>query len=36
MSARENSSQHWDEVEFHAVFLQHYARIVGTREAASA
>jgi RNA polymerase sigma-70 factor, ECF subfamily len=28
MAARESSSQHWDETEFRAVFLQHYARIV--------
>jgi len=25
---RESSSEHWDETEFRAVFLQHYARIV--------
>ena len=28
MTVRENSSEHWDEGEFRAVFLQHYARIV--------
>jgi RNA polymerase sigma-70 factor, ECF subfamily len=28
MTVRESSSEHWDEVEFRAVFLQHYARIV--------
>lgn len=28
MTVRENSSEHWDEAEFRAVFLQHYARIV--------
>jgi len=28
MTVRENSSEHWNEVEFRAVFLQHYARIV--------
>ena len=28
MSVRESSSEHWDEAEFRAVFLQHYARIV--------
>ena len=30
MTARENSSEHWDEAEFRAIFLQHYARIVAT------
>ena len=28
MTVRESSSEHWDETEFRAVFLQHYARIV--------
>jgi RNA polymerase sigma-70 factor (ECF subfamily) len=28
MTVRESSSEHWDEAEFRAVFLQHYARIV--------
>jgi RNA polymerase sigma factor (sigma-70 family) len=28
MKVRESSSEHWDEAEFRAVFLQHYARIV--------
>jgi RNA polymerase sigma-70 factor (ECF subfamily) len=28
MSLRESTSQHWDEADFRAVFLQHYARIV--------
>jgi RNA polymerase sigma-70 factor, ECF subfamily len=28
MTGRERSSEHWDEAEFRAVFLQHYARIV--------
>jgi RNA polymerase sigma factor (sigma-70 family) len=28
MTARESPSQHWDEAEFRAVFLQHYPRIV--------
>jgi RNA polymerase sigma factor (sigma-70 family) len=28
MTVRESSSAHWDEAEFRAVFLQHYARIV--------
>lgn len=28
MSVRENSSEHWEETEFRAIFLQHYARIV--------
>src|ERR1700694_5686683 len=28
MTVRENSSEHWDEAEFRAVFLQHYTRIV--------
>ena len=28
MTIRKSSSEHWDEAEFRAVFLQHYARIV--------
>jgi RNA polymerase sigma-70 factor (ECF subfamily) len=28
MTVRESSSERWDETEFRAVFLQHYARIV--------
>jgi RNA polymerase sigma factor (sigma-70 family) len=28
MSLRESTSQHWDEADFRAVFLQHYVRIV--------
>jgi RNA polymerase sigma-70 factor (ECF subfamily) len=28
MTVRESSSEHWEETEFRAVFLQHYARIV--------
>ena len=28
MTVQESSSEHWDEAEFRAVFLQHYARIV--------
>src|SRR2546430_9115386 len=28
MTVRESSPEHWDEAEFRAVFLQHYARIV--------
>ena len=28
MTVRESSSEHWDEAEFRAVFLQHYTRIV--------
>lgn len=28
MTVRESSSEHWDEAEFRAVFLRHYARIV--------
>ena len=28
MAVRESSSDHWDEADFRAVFLQHYARIV--------
>jgi RNA polymerase sigma factor (sigma-70 family) len=28
MTARESSSEHWDEAVFRAFFLQHYARIV--------
>ena len=28
MTVRESSSEHWDETEFRAVFLQHHARIV--------
>src|ERR1700730_15480030 len=28
MTLRESSSVHWDEADFRAVFLQHYARIV--------
>jgi RNA polymerase sigma factor (sigma-70 family) len=28
MTVRESSSEHWDEAEFRAVFLQHYARMV--------
>lgn len=28
MTVQESSSEHWDEAEFQAVFLQHYARIV--------
>jgi RNA polymerase sigma-70 factor, ECF subfamily len=28
MTVRESSSEHWDEAEFRAVFLQRYARIV--------
>jgi RNA polymerase sigma-70 factor, ECF subfamily len=28
MTVRESSSEHWEEAEFRAVFLQHYARIV--------
>ena len=28
MAVRESSSEHWDETDFRAVFLQHYARIV--------
>jgi RNA polymerase sigma-70 factor (ECF subfamily) len=28
MKVLESSSEHWDEAEFRAVFLQHYARIV--------
>ena len=28
MTVRESSSEHWDEAEFRAVFLQYYARIV--------
>jgi RNA polymerase sigma-70 factor (ECF subfamily) len=28
MTVRESSAEHWDETEFQAVFLQHYARIV--------
>ena len=27
MTVRESSSEHWDEAEFRAIFLQHYARI---------
>jgi RNA polymerase sigma factor (sigma-70 family) len=29
MTVRASSSEHWDEAEFRAVFLEHYARIVG-------
>src|ERR1700680_3021169 len=29
MTASESSSERWNEAEFRAVFLQHYARIVG-------
>lgn len=29
MTLRESPSQHWDEAGFRAVFLEHYARIVG-------
>ena len=29
MAVRESTSDHWDEADFRAVFLQHYARIVG-------
>ncbi len=29
MTVRETSREHWDEADFRAVFLQHYARIVG-------
>jgi RNA polymerase sigma-70 factor (ECF subfamily) len=28
MTVRKSSSEHWDEAEFHAAFLQHYSRIV--------
>jgi RNA polymerase sigma factor (sigma-70 family) len=28
MTIRESSSEHWDEAQFRAVFLQHYVRIV--------
>jgi RNA polymerase sigma-70 factor (ECF subfamily) len=28
MTSRESSSEHWDEAEFRAAFLEHYARIV--------
>ena len=28
MTVRDSSSEHWDEAEFRAVFLQHYTRIV--------
>ena len=28
MTSRESSSEHWDEAEFRAAFLKHYARIV--------
>ena len=28
MTIRKSSPEHWDEAEFRAVFLQHYARIV--------
>jgi len=28
MTARDRSSEHWDEADFRAAFLQHYARIV--------
>ena len=28
MTVRDSSSEHWDEADFRAVFLQHYARIV--------
>jgi len=28
MTLRDRSSEHWDEADFRAVFLQHYARIV--------
>src|SRR5260370_39542562 len=28
MTLRESSPEHWDEADFRAVFLQHYARIV--------
>src|SRR5262249_2442790 len=28
MTVRQSSSQHWDEAEFRAVFVQHYTRIV--------
>ena len=28
MTVRESSSEHWDETEFRAVFVQHYSRIV--------
>src|SRR5580693_890018 len=29
MTLRDSSSEHWDEADFRAVFLQQYARIVG-------
>jgi RNA polymerase sigma factor (sigma-70 family) len=29
MTVQESSPEHWDEAEFRAVFLEHYARIVG-------
>ena len=28
MTLRESSSEHWDETDFRAIFLEHYARIV--------
>ena len=32
MTVRETSPEHWEEADFRAVFLQHYARMVGILE----